>query len=272
MELLKRQFMVNTIEPCLFQIEDVNTNNACLYKSLANCLHYRSVDLDSLPTLNENDKTNENSYKDVFEDQEWGYDGEKQEQFARIIQDKSYQWLLENKDDYYNTELGMSYADLIEDTHNLTMSEYEDLYSNYAGDKIKIPMSTNKLDSDGNEIVKMVFMENRWGGSPELMAISKICKMPIIIYGSQKFCNYRNKIILGRIRGEKAEKGVRFKPLKVIGQEYIDEKNSRPPMFLLWKNSKHGAHYMSLYLKNKKSKVNKNGFIISGFQKLNKTD
>ena len=81
-------------------------------------------------------------------------------------------------------------------------------------------------------------MENRWGGTPELVAISKLCKLPIIIYSSQKFCTYRKKIILGRIRNEKPEKGVRFKPLKIIGSEYLDNENSRPPIFLLWKDSK----------------------------------
>ena len=45
MEYLKNQFISDTVDTSVFQIEDIIGNNACLYKSVANCLHYRSKDL-----------------------------------------------------------------------------------------------------------------------------------------------------------------------------------------------------------------------------------
>lgn len=252
---LAHQFLTNTISPDLFQIEDVCPDNACLYRSIANSLNYRT-DLNVEEKLTKDNKII-NDYKDIFELEDWGYCGDKQTKLAKLIQEEAYSWLVINQDNYYNESLNMKYKDLIEDTHDLSIEEYQIIYSYFAGDEIKVEVETSKLDKDGNSIMKEVLLDNRWGGLPEIVAISHLCEIPIIVYSSQKYDIKKNKIITGRIRNEKAEKGVRFKPYMIIGKEYFN----KPPIILLWKKVKNGAHYMSLYLKDKDIKINESGFI-----------
>ena len=54
----------------------------------------------------------------------------------------------------------------------------------------------------------------------------------------------KKKIVTGRIQKEKAEKGVRFNVRHVAGRQYLGIKQ---PLLILWRKTKHAAHYMCLY-------------------------
>ena len=263
MEDIILNFKNNTLDPVNFQIEDVASDNACLYRSIANQLLYRnkSNNIENLNMLISNkNKTFDNNYLDIFEKDGWGYDGEKQEKLARILQEEMVCWLLANQDEIYDNDLNISYKELIENTHLMTLEEYQLLYSYFAGDDIKVEIETKRKDKIGNTIMKKVSLDNRWGGLPEIVAISNITNLPIIVYSSQKYDIRRNKIITGKILREKAIKGVRFKPYIIINSKLLE---NRPPILLLWKKEKHGAHYMSLYQIDKNIRFNQNGFVIS---------
>ena len=72
----------------------------------------------------------------------------------------------------------------------------------------------------------------------------EIFKVSIIILSPQNLLH--NKIITGKITNNKAEKGVRFKVMQIIGKSYLLEKH---PIFILWKKQKNEGHYIALYLK-----------------------
>ena len=71
--------------------------------------------------------------------------------------------------------------------------------------------------------------------------------MPICVYISLKYDKRLSKIVTGKIRNEKPEKGVRFRLSEIVGEDYLSEK---PPLFILWRKTSVGPHYMALYPKN----------------------
>ena len=111
---------------------------------------------------------------------------------------------------FYNEELGITYRDLVEDTHEIPFEHYQTLYGHFAGDLVFIENKKKKG--------KKYIIEDRWGGIPEIEALSNICEIPIVIYSPQKFDDKKNKIVTGRIQREKAEKGVRFYVRHIAGK------------------------------------------------------
>lgn len=228
--------MTTTINPNIFQIEDVDGDNACLYRALANSLHYRTKK-DSTNYLSSKDKVYNNNIKDIYQHKDWSKSGKQQEQLARNIQEKVFLWLKRNKNTIIK-EFGITYEDLIESEHGLSFDEYSELYQYFAGDNIVYQ------DEDGESGDEL---SDRWGGTPEIIALSHICKLPIQIYTSQTFNKYRNKVITGVIKNNKPVKNVRLKLYQIIGLEYLEK--GRPSIYLIWKKSTIGPHYMCMYKK-----------------------
>jgi hypothetical protein len=197
------QFVTETLSPDIFVIQDVLNDNACFYRAIANLLHqYPNVDIDN--------------------SDEWGYSGPSQELFARELQDNINEWISDNSD-MYIAELNMTVGDIVATTHNLSIMEYNSLYSTFAGDIVD--------ESVGD----------RWGGLPEQVAISYMYKIPINIYTSLRIIK-TGKTQTGVIKNNKAIKGVRFKLYQRIGAHFVNK-----PVNMLWKNSTSGAHYYALY-------------------------
>ena len=173
----------------------------------------------------------------------WGYNGELQEELARIVQDNIRNWLYKNQDKKID-DLGITYKELIEMTHELNMEEYNELYKYFAGDDDYIYQEIGKYKlgiKKGKPKLKKVKLQNRWGGIPEQYAISEILETPIIVYTAQRYNTKTKKIDNGRIRKNKAEKNVRFRVFQIIGDKY-----NKTPITLLWKKVKQNGHYYSL--------------------------
>ena len=83
------QFMTTTINPNIFQIEDVDGDNACLYRALANSLHYRTKK-DSTNYLSSKDKVYNNNIKDIYQHKDWSKSGKQQEQLLVIFKKKYF--------------------------------------------------------------------------------------------------------------------------------------------------------------------------------------
>jgi len=243
-------FIKSTVDPKYFQIENVDDDNACLYRALANGLNYRTK---SNKFISCEDKVSNIDCSEVYGNEDWGSSGDKQDKLARQLQNEMRCWLNENKNIISN--FGMTFKDLVETEHEINFIEYLELYKYFAGDEYTYMENTKYKYKSGPKKgqfkQKKQILDNRWGGTPEIMALSHIIKCPIIVYTSQGI--RKGKIITGRIRNDKPEKNVRLKVYQIIGQEYLIK--GRPSLFLIWKKTTRGPHYLSMYLKNPKTKI-----------------
>jgi len=252
----EQTFQKSTIDPNLFQIEDVVNDNACFYRSITNVLNYSTSDTTFKDILALKNYGNFKELTETYENEDWGYWSQRQDLVARALQQISYNWIKEN----YKTQLkeyGMDIGTMILLTHEIDIEVYLDRYKFFAGDLIvdgqvltsAIEMAehneVNKISHDDQQFDEM---EDRWGGTAEQIALSEHFKLPIIILTSQKFNKRSNKINTGKIRNNKAESGVKFKLLQVIGSSYLAA--GRPPIFVLWKKHNRQGHYLSLYVKD----------------------
>ena len=120
------EFVKSTLDPTLFQIEDVANDNACFYRAFSNCLNYSSSSL----SLNEiKDLKFYGNYKpieEVYENALWGFYSERQDRLARYLQGKSYRWVAKNYSKQLE-EYGMDIGTMILLTHEIDIEEYLDL-------------------------------------------------------------------------------------------------------------------------------------------------
>jgi hypothetical protein len=227
----ERDFINKTINPNSFYIEDVIGDNACFYRCISNIMqHFQELNF----SYDSYDK-NQNQNVDLNSDE--------QENMARKIQKITSKWLYKNRNNIIE-ELGITVKEFVIHTHDLLedydcdnyqgedlyedlMKEYVKRYSKFAGD----PYSDEY---------------DRWGGAAEQYAISEILKVPVYTYVYKKYNRKNNKIENGRIRGNKPEKGVRFKLYQIFGKKFSNENS----IHLLYKNTQScDGHYLCLYKK-----------------------
>ena len=221
-------FINKTIEPNKFIIEDVLGDNACFYRCLSNIIYY-------------------NNHNDIS----FGYYSEEQDNFARDIQNEIVNWLFTNRNKEIN-DLSLKVKDLVIDTHDM-FNSYD--LDNISGDDIFEKLMVEYLERYSKFAGD--FMENeydRWAGACEQYAISEILKKPIYIYVSKKYNTKNKKIENGKIRNNKAEKGVRLQLYQVFGEKYDkndkNDNNYNNGIHILYKNTKNcEGHYMCLYKK-----------------------
>ena len=249
-------FKQHRISPSLFQIEDVEGDNACFYRSVANCLGLRTKYDDTGDIIASFDFTElrPGGISGFYEHPEWGYNGDSQDSLARNLQEMSYQWVQQHRSkkitwdlppvelspmlsnpetpDEVPTEasdLTLTVETLINLTHDIDYEEYLENYQHFAGDCVI---------TDTDELIA-----DRWGGFVEQIALSHIFKIPIVVLVAQSYDTRTHKIITGRIANNKAYRGVMLKPFQITGREY----SQVSPIYLLWKKTKTGPHYMALY-------------------------
>ena len=240
-------FTKNSLDPSLFQVEDVESDNACFYRSLSNGIAFinphLNKSLDYLTTSNSKLKYYQ-EIDDFYASNDWGYNGNLQDTLARDLQQCSVDWIATRGDmraPLPEDGPSISIGELITMVHGQTHSEYVENYQHFAGDLVIEEESDNEIS----------ILEDRWGGYPEQLALTEHLKIPIIVLSSQKYDQRLGKLITGRIYRNKPIKGVRFKVYQTSGLQYLARTNS-PVLYLLWKKTKNGDHYMALYPKNPK--------------------
>lgn len=234
------EFMANTLSSEDFQVENVIDDNSCFYRALANAIGFLDKNINVKELITVKLLKYNCSFLDFFKSDKWGYDGDDQEELARKLQEICVEWISKNGEYIAPLQEGgpnILVKDLVNIVHGISYIDYCKYYQIFAGDIV--------LDDDNN-IDNMV--PNRWGGFLEQFVISEILKLPIIILTPQKYDIRLNKLISGRINNNKPIKGVRFKVSQITGLKFI--RNTTPHIFLLWKKSKNGDHYMALYPKN----------------------
>lgn len=223
-------FIQSTIDPNLFRIEDVLSDNACFYRSIANFIHY-AVPSDKMNSIKR--FTNWGSVKEI--NKCLGQYSPEQDELARFIQRKIVNYVKKNPD-LIIPQTGTTLENSIQLIHELTLDEYVDNYKIFAGD---IDIENDESDEE--------FLIDRWGSFIEQTIISDIIKCPIIVFNTQRFDTRNNKIVNGKIRNNKAEKDVRLRVSAIIGENYMMKKL---PIFLIWREYLNNGHYMVCYPKD----------------------
>ena len=227
----KLDFLTNSINPNLFIIEDVANDNACFYRAFSNVINNYLSTLDNLKNYD-----CFKNLKRIYGNKDLNYSLENQDKLAKFFQQTSCKWI-KNNYHLYLEEYGMNLETMIELTHEIDIYIYLERYKYFAGDTIINKFDSGKIYKNGKNKGETIFvtkeLEDRWGSTVEQIALSETYKITIIILSSQNLLN--NKIITGKITNNKAEKGVIFKVMQIIGKKYLIEKQ---PIFLLWKKKK----------------------------------
>ena len=114
---------------------------------------------------------------------------------TKIIQAKAVNWIIKNKDLYLHN-FDLSIENYILYTHQFdSFSDYIENYKIYSG------KFSDKTTHD------------RWGGIPELIALSYIYEVNINIYTGKSYNKKKNKIIKGTIINGKPRKDFRYQLL-----------------------------------------------------------
>ncbi len=230
----KTTFDLTTIDPCLFQIQDVIGDNACLYRALANYVYFATSPKSIRQMLKFNDWGNIKNIDEVT--RELGVYSDIQNRIAKEIQDLIVNYIADHPDDKIPQVADMTIENAIPVIHGISWEEYLAYYSDFAGSADIMA----EIDADGYSV-------DRWGSTIEQYAISKIIQCPVIVFNSQRWDNKYNKIVNGKIVKNKAQKDVRLKPTMIIGEEYLGKKL---PIYLIWREYKNNGHYLVLYPKN----------------------
>lgn len=227
------EFTRQTINPKLFEIQNVPDDNACFYRSIANYMYYATPhsNITMLKRFYGWGKT-----KDIISviNIMKPYSNE-QNELAEFIQSKICKYIREHS---YKIlpQTGMSIEKSIELIHEITLGEYLSYYGVFAGD---IDMNQDLEDED--------YYVDRWGSIIEQYVVSRIIEAPVIVLNSQKYDTVYNKISNGKIVNNRANKDVRFRITAIIGEEYIGKKL---PIFIVWREYYKKGHYMSIFPKN----------------------
>tara|TARA_B110001452_G_scaffold266540_1_gene273688 strand:- start:3646 stop:4251 length:606 start_codon:yes stop_codon:yes gene_type:complete len=154
---------------------------------------------------------------------------------TRTIQSQAVNWIILNKY-FYLCDYDLTIEDFVLLTHNLScFQEYIDTYKIYSG----------KID--------YAITNNRWGGTPELIALSNIYNININIYTGNSYDKNRNKIIKGTIIYNKPRKDFRFKLLLNTNHnsENILQDTDNPFNILYTQYKNNSSHFDALLKKNK---------------------
>ena len=253
-------FISQTLDPNAFQIEDVQNDNACFFRAVANSLHLISESNNAKDIVKSMNFTRSKQVSDVYKDHSWGFEGDQQDDLARELQSIAYNWIVNNttkKVSLTESEVGrdsglqMTVQDLVCLTHEISFEEYSELYKYFAGDIIL----TNDSDQDSSSVsdnedldCKNNLLQERWGGYVEQVALSHYFSIPIIVVVPQRYDNKRCKTYNGVVTRNRAHKGVRFRITQIVGREFLTRDNL--PIFLMWKKTSTGPHYMTVYPKD----------------------
>ena len=230
----KTTFDLTTIDPSLFQIQDVIGDNACLYRALANYVYFATSPKSIRQILKFNDWGNIKNIDEVT--RELGVYSDTQNSIAKEIQDLIVNYIADHPYDKIPQVADMTIENAIPVIHGISWEEYLAYYSDFAGSADIMA----EIDADGYSV-------DRWGSTIEQYAISKIIECPVIVFNSQRWDNKYNKIVNGKIVKNKAQKDVRLKPTMIIGEEYLGKKL---PIYLIWREYKNNGHYLVLYPKD----------------------
>ena len=247
-------FEETTIEPTQFTIYSVPEDNSCFFRSVAHSIlsqlqtsrtehnqYYQTISSLLQPNHNYNHEQNLSELNEdvpVFKEDTESSDEEESHlaelieiNLSKNVQELIRKWIVSHQQ-ITITELGITWSDLIQSVHDITIDEYNLYYAFPAGESIPNHVEDSKV------------IPERWGGYPEILALSHILEIPIYVYTAVTFNVHSQKVNTGKITSrDRAEKNVRFQLYQFVGSQY-ESKNT--PIYLLWKKLNKKGHYYSL--------------------------
>ena len=233
-KLTEEEFNYNTINTSLFTINDVNGDNACMYRSLANYIYYATPH-DDLLSLKRFKNWGEIKNIDIVSTK-FGYYSEEQDELARFIQKLILHHIKINADTLIEP-INMKIRDCVPLFHDMEYNEYISVYTLFAGEH-----KDNVSDKNKDKL-----LYDRWGSILELTVFSNIVCTSVIIFNSQIYNKRTKKINTGKIINSKPQKDVRLKIFQIINKKYLYDKL---PIFLIWKKHHNYGHFMVCYPNN----------------------
>ena len=194
-----------------FKHEKILSDGACLYRSIIVSLitenHYNLSDfvlkIKNLEYFNYLEEKERDLFLEEYDDIIDNFTGiseripeEIETELAIYIQKLSRIYIIKNRNnlilenipEYKEIFPDMTIEQFVEDTHDILFNEYEQLYDKFAGfDDYEYEIEKIKLKS-GKEVIKKkrVFIQDRWGGIPEILALCNLFEIGVNIYLPQK--------------------------------------------------------------------------------------
>jgi hypothetical protein len=225
--------MEDTLPGNHFTVQDVQGDNACFFRSVANQLYFNSRYKKARIIYSKNNRIGRKSIDEALNSILWGFNGKEQTRMAKLLQQAARKILYKNRDKTVS-QLDIKVSDFVSMTHELhEMREffpgwedidiYNEIYKTFASERIFIK-TDNGLEA----------IQERWGGASEQWALSHFLKMPITVYHLQGINGP------GKMRNMKPTKKSYFKRYQTFGQKYED---ITPTLNILFRNS----HYLTLF-------------------------
>lgn len=229
-------FLNTTIDPSIFEIDDVLNDNACFYRAIANSLYFGTSDTSERTILK---MKNWGKVKDISKvKKDFGNYSGKQDLLARTLQNDILEFISNNPDIKVKYLDNMTLDNAVMLIHGISWEEYLMSYTTFAGD-----IDFEQLEAEG-------FYVDRWGSTLEQWVISQMLKVPIVIFNSQIWNNRSHRINTGKIVKGKPQKNVRLRLTAILGREYFEDKL---PIYLIWKEYNGEGHYLVCYPKDPNS-------------------
>ena len=179
-QILEISFTANTLDSEEYRLVDVMGDDACLFRSLAVGVFEHIDEIgysDMIKRIIVHPKSSIKDGKLHIKDQT---------ELARRLQRVALNWIVMNKDKSLDCIGGEKIGDVAVNTHELEdFDEYFAYYSIFAGD-------VNYVFGDNGGKLKI---PPRWGGYPEMVAISEVLDVDIQVYVPRKLNSKKNKVI-----------------------------------------------------------------------------
>lgn len=242
-----KQFEDERLKVAVEDIQEVEPDGACLFRSLSRGLFYLlDNDLDILK-----EKFVESQYFDdedflkdfmeiseCFKTEDFQMETDLEEDIAKGLQTIICNFIEKNKQLDISKILNKNAADdeiihlenLIFICHEMSIDEYLESYQRFAGEDDFI---LEDITQNGKTKKKKVFINDRWGGIPEIVVFSILFDVGIYVYMPQKFTDKINSITINKL----PKKGWVY--LKNMENINIGENNIK----LLLRQYKNCSHY-----------------------------
>jgi len=146
---------------------------------------------------------------------------------TKTIQAQAVNWIIKNKN-LYLSSYSLTLEELVLYTHQLdSFDNYISLYKIYSGKSISN-------------------IQNRWGGTPELIALSNIYNIIINVYTGKSYNKKTNKIIKGTVINNKPRKDFRYKLILNTEDLIYNNLKSRKIVNILYSLHKNITHFDAL--------------------------
>jgi hypothetical protein len=243
-EKLQAEFISSTINMNNFSlIRKITKNGACAYQCMVWAVYYRNIhkiknqkDIlidhesdysDKFIELLRSSRTSKNNVDD-------NKISDNIDDLANLMQQIVREWIMEHRDYIVdNISTLEEYVLMCHDGFD-NIDEYNAHYQEDASKEIIYEVETGKFNKKGKPIIEKIYIDDRWGGSPEIYAFSKIFGMEVNIYLLKRFSTSQGKKINGSLR----DKSSRAQLVNTF-----NENCGLPVYFLLLNDNSEEPHY-----------------------------